>query len=71
MSDAANAVLISTGFVSILNGPSTLTIALKGPPTLLGSRHESEHVPPQPYSRLNVLSYDLSALVIYTLGAEA
>lgn len=34
---------------SILNGPATSTVAVNGPAKFLGSRHESEHVPPHPY----------------------
>ena len=37
---------------SILNGPATSTVAVNGPATFLGSRHESEHVPPHPYWKL-------------------
>jgi hypothetical protein len=42
--------------VSILNGPSIWSVAVNGPFTSSGSRHESEQVPPQPYSKLKVLS---------------
>jgi hypothetical protein len=38
--------------LSILNGPATSTVAVNGPATFLGSRHESEHVPPHPYWKL-------------------
>ena len=53
--------IVSTGLLlaaivyvllSILNGPATSTVAVKGPATFLGSRHESEHVPPHPYWKL-------------------
>ena len=44
------------GFASTLNGPSSVMIAVKGPLKSLGSRHESEQVPPHPYSKLKVLS---------------
>ena len=37
---------------SILNGPATCTVAVNGPATFLGSRHESEQVPPHPYWKL-------------------
>ena len=53
--DAPAAAIVS-GLVSNLNGPGTSTLTVKGPLTFLGSRHESEHVPPQPYSRLKDLS---------------
>ena len=37
---------------SILNGPATSTVAVNGPDMFLGSRHESEQVPPHPYWKL-------------------
>jgi hypothetical protein len=37
---------------SILNGPATSAVAVNGPETFLGSRHESEQVPPHPYWKL-------------------
>ena len=40
------------GSVSILKGPPTSTVAVRGPDTFLGSRHESEQVPPHPYWKL-------------------
>jgi hypothetical protein len=40
--------VISKGLLSILNGPAISTLAISLPNTFLGSRHESEHVPPQP-----------------------
>ena len=43
---------IVKALLSILNGPATSTVAVNGPATFLGSRHESEHVPPQPYWKL-------------------
>ncbi|MHC4758663.1 MAG: hypothetical protein ACYTE8_08395 [Planctomycetota bacterium] len=35
-----------------LNGLPISTLAVKGPFTFKGSRHESEHVPPHPYSNV-------------------
>ena len=43
---------IVKALLSILNGPATSTVAVNGPATFLGSRHESEHVPPHPYWKL-------------------
>jgi hypothetical protein len=47
---------IVNGLLSNRNGPSTSIVAMKGPAMFLGSRHESEQVPPQPYSKLKVRS---------------
>ena len=47
---------IVKALLSILNGPATSTVAVNGPATFLGSRHESEHEPPQPYWKLYVRS---------------
>jgi hypothetical protein len=75
---AARGDTVSTGLLlaaivkalpSILNGAATSTVAVNGPATFLGSRHESEQVPPQPYWKLKVRSYVPSALLIFTLGA--
>ena len=53
--------VVSTGLVlaaivkalpSILKGPAISTVAVYGPAMFLGSRHESEHVPPHPYWKL-------------------
>ncbi|MBN2180812.1 MAG: hypothetical protein JW715_02770 [Sedimentisphaerales bacterium] len=44
--------VIVYGLPSILNGPLISTFAVILPDTPLGSRHESEHVPPQPYEKL-------------------
>ena len=63
------ATAIVYDLVSILYGPATATVALNGPATFLGSRHESEQVPPQPYWKLKVRSYVPSALLIRTFGA--
>ena len=58
---ATTGVTVSTGLLlaaivkalsSILNGPATSTVAVNGPTTFLGSRHESEQVPPHPYWKL-------------------
>lgn len=46
------AIVIVYGLLSILNGPATSTVAVNGPATFLGSRHESEQVPPHPYWKL-------------------
>jgi hypothetical protein len=40
------------GLPSILNGPATSAVAVNGPATFLGSRHESAQVPPHPYWKL-------------------
>ncbi|MBW7989906.1 MAG: hypothetical protein FVQ84_07815 [Planctomycetes bacterium] len=45
------------------------TVAINGPFTFLGSRHESAQVLPQPYSKLKVRSYEPSLLLICSLGA--
>ena len=47
---------IMKALLSILNGPATSTVAVNDPGTFLGSRHESEHEPPQPYWKLYVRS---------------
>lgn len=60
-----------TGFDLILNGPITSTDAVKVPVTFLGPRHVSEHVPPQPYSKVNVRSYPASLFLILSFGAAA
>ena len=60
---------IVCGVVSTLNGPPMSTVATNGPFTFLGSRHESRHVPPQPYSKVKVRSYEPSSLLIRTFGA--
>lgn len=57
------------GLLSYLNGPAISTLAVNGPATFLGSRHESEQVPPQPYEKLYVRSYFPSALLMRTFGA--
>ena len=44
--------VIVKALVSILKGPATSAVAVNGPSTFLGSRHESEHVPPHPYWKL-------------------
>ena len=36
------------GLLSTLNGPATSIVAVNGPATFSGSRHESEQVPPHP-----------------------
>ena len=56
------------GSLVILNGLPMSTVAINGPCTFLGSRHESEQVPPQPYSKLKVRSYLPSLLLICTFG---
>jgi hypothetical protein len=38
--------------LSNLKGPAISTVAVNGPATFLGSRHESEQVPPHPYWKL-------------------
>lgn len=43
---------IVSGLLSNLNGPATPTVAVNGPATLFGSRHESEQVSPHPYEKL-------------------
>ncbi len=43
---------IVSGLLSNLNGPATSTVTVNGPVTFFGSRHESEHVLPQPYEKL-------------------
>jgi len=45
-----------SSFDSILKGASRWIVAVKGPFTFVGSRHESEQVPPQPYWNWKVLS---------------
>ena len=45
---------IMSGMLSILKGPAMLTVAANSPVSVLGSRHESEQVPPQPYSKVKV-----------------
>lgn len=62
---------IVCGLVSILNGPSTSTVASNGPFIFLGPRHESPQVPPQPYSNVKVRSYLPSLLLICNFGAGA
>ncbi len=59
------------GFPSTLNGPATSTVAVSVPSKFLGSRHESEQVPPHPYLKLKVLSYVASLLLMRSFGAEA
>jgi hypothetical protein len=51
---SAGSLLAATikSLLSILNGPATSTVAVNGPATFFGSRHESEHVPPHPYWKL-------------------
>ncbi len=58
------------GSVLTLNGPAISAVAVNGPVTFLGSRHESEQVPPQPYSKLKVRSYEPSSLLICSFGAR-
>jgi hypothetical protein len=54
--DAAASILPSVEIVSDLlsnlNGPAISTVAVNGPTTFFGSRHESEQVLPQPYEKL-------------------
>jgi len=64
------ATAIVYGLLSILNGPATSTVAVNGPATFLGSRHESEQVPPHPYWKLKVRSYVASLFLIRSLGAS-
>jgi len=59
------------GLLSTLNGPADSTVAVKVPFIFEGSRHESEQVPPQPYSKLKVWSYVPSLLLICSFGAGA
>ena len=56
------------GLASTLNGPANSSVAVKGPLEFLGSRHESEHVPPHPYSKLKSRLYEPSALRMRSLG---
>ena len=44
--------VIVNGVLSTRNGPSIRTVAVNGPATFFGSRHESEQVPPHPYEKL-------------------
>jgi len=46
------------------------TVAINGPFTFFGSRHESEQVPPHPYSKLKVRSYVPSLLLMFSFGAR-
>ena len=46
------AIVIVYGLLSTLNGPAISTVAVNGPATFLGSRHESEQVLPHPYWKL-------------------
>ena len=62
------AILI--GVDSTLNGPPISTVAVNGPFTFLGSRHESEQVPPQPYSKLKRRLYEPSAFLTWSFGAD-
>ena len=55
---------------STLNGPSSSIVAINGPATFWGSRHESEQVPPHPYSKLKVRLYVLSLFLILSFGAR-
>lgn len=59
------------GFLSTLNGPATLTVAVNVPSTFPGSRHESEQVPPHPYLKSKVWSYVPSSLLICSFGGGA
>jgi hypothetical protein len=54
-SPIVEAVMVQ-GLLCILKGPAMSTVATNGPFTFLGSRHESEQVPPQPYSKLKLRS---------------
>ena len=45
-------VVIVNGLLSTRNGPPMWTVAVNGPATFLGSRHESAQVPPHPYWKL-------------------
>ena len=60
---------IVCGLGSILNGPSISTVATNGPFMFLGSRHESRQVPPQPYAKVKVRSYELFSLLMRIFGA--
>jgi hypothetical protein len=52
-----SATVIVDRLLSTLNGPVTMsTVAVNGPATSFGSRHESGHVPPHPYSKVKVRS---------------
>jgi len=64
------AIVIVYGLLSILNGPATSTVAVSIPVTFLGSRHESEQVPPHPYSKLKLRSYEPSLFLIRSFGAR-
>ena len=52
------------GWLSTLNGPATSIVAVNGPAAFSGSRHESEQVPPHPYWKLKVRSYEPSLFLI-------
>jgi hypothetical protein len=41
----------ANGFSVTAKGPGTSGVAVKGPRTPAGSRHESQQVPPQPYAK--------------------
>jgi hypothetical protein len=58
------------GLESTLNGPSSSIVAVNGPVISWGSRHESEQVPPHPYSKLKVRSYVPSLFLILSFGAR-
>jgi len=45
------------------------TVVINGPFIFLGSRHESEQVPPHPYSKLKSRSYVPSLFLIWSFGA--
>jgi hypothetical protein len=55
---------IVNALLSNLKGPANSTVAVNGPATFLGSRHESEQVPPHPYWKLKVCSYEPSLFLI-------
>ncbi len=59
---------IVTGLAWNLYGPSGSNVTANGPSALGGSRHESEHEPPQPYLMRKVLLYVPSALRIRICG---
>ena len=63
----ASSVLYGSALIS--NGEFRSTVAVNGPFTFEGSRHESEHEPPHPYWNWNVLSYEPSAFLMRSFGA--
>jgi len=58
------------GLLSTLNGSATSIVAVNGPATFSGSRHESEQVPPHPYWKLKVRSYEPSLFLIWSFGGS-